>query len=465
MGPDDQVILITHEPTWLLEWFWAHSTSSNLRQLVRGHLRGRARVHLAGDLHFYMRHSFRSRAALQLAELAGMQAAAAAATAKEGGEGKGEAAAEAGGEAMPGMDSATQPPPKAADAASALQAQPKGAQTEVHAVAASARAEAMCSNCAAAPAAAAAAPAGQQQGGAASGTSSGSVSGARGVSRSGSSASSVTGASINGLHAASSPGLGGPSVPSAVNGGLHGGWEQESPFQRASRGARGAGSQADAGVQLQAAGAQLQGSRGHVLEDSSEDSEDAECLPWGQLGQQQQQEGGAGAAAAGGGALAAAAAVAADRVVRLKLPRISIDVKTPDDDAAASAAQQQAAAPPALGATPLLLPPGSPYVGCLVHDPLYGAQLTDPEHLICNGMGGAFMHPTHVFSYARFASLPDEAAEATAGIYSTPQEKCTCRWGLLEGSTGDNDRLQRHGTAPCAVCVACLLAWLTPCCP
>lgn len=29
-----------------------------MRQLIRGHLRGRARVHLAGDLHFYMRHSF-----------------------------------------------------------------------------------------------------------------------------------------------------------------------------------------------------------------------------------------------------------------------------------------------------------------------------------------------------------------------------------------------------------------------
>lgn len=140
MGRDDQVILITHEPIWLLEvgwgdaqregaprpppwgravcgwhrreellcettkppatetaphqaaswtmgdpttiphcltlqWFWAHSSSSNLRQLVRGHLRGRARVHLAGDLHFYMRHSFRSRGSLAAsqADLVGRQ--------------------------------------------------------------------------------------------------------------------------------------------------------------------------------------------------------------------------------------------------------------------------------------------------------------------------------------------------------------------------------------------------------
>lgn len=43
----------------------------------------------------------------------------------------------------------------------------------------------------------------------------------------------------------------------------------------------------------------------------------------------------------------------------------------------------------------------------------------DPEHLICNGMGGAFMHPTHVFSYSRFAVLDDEAATATAAIYSS----------------------------------------------
>jgi hypothetical protein len=43
----------------------------------------------------------------------------------------------------------------------------------------------------------------------------------------------------------------------------------------------------------------------------------------------------------------------------------------------------------------------------------------DPEHLIVNGMGGAFMHPTHVFSYSRFAVLDDEAATATAAIYSS----------------------------------------------
>lgn len=49
MGPDDQVILVTHQPRWLMDWFWEEAATHNLRQLVRGHLRGRARVHLAGE--------------------------------------------------------------------------------------------------------------------------------------------------------------------------------------------------------------------------------------------------------------------------------------------------------------------------------------------------------------------------------------------------------------------------------
>ena len=48
MGPEDQVILVTHQPRWLMDWFWEEAATHNLRQLVRGHLRGRARVHLAG---------------------------------------------------------------------------------------------------------------------------------------------------------------------------------------------------------------------------------------------------------------------------------------------------------------------------------------------------------------------------------------------------------------------------------
>ena len=52
------------------------------------------------------------------------------------------------------------------------------------------------------------------------------------------------------------------------------------------------------------------------------------------------------------------------------------------------------------------------------------SHLCDPEHLIVNGSGGAFMHPTHVFSYSRFACLKDEAAEATAAMYSSTKQCC-----------------------------------------
>lgn len=57
MGPNDQAILLTHQPTWLLDWYWGKRLAPNLQQLIRRHLRGRARMHIAGDLHFYMRHS------------------------------------------------------------------------------------------------------------------------------------------------------------------------------------------------------------------------------------------------------------------------------------------------------------------------------------------------------------------------------------------------------------------------
>eukprot|EP00873_Tetraselmis_striata_P039964 jgi/Tetstr1/460228/TSEL_005543.t1 len=57
LGPGDSVVLITHQPLWLLGWFHQRREGSNLNQLVHGHLRGKVPVHLAGDLHFYMRHS------------------------------------------------------------------------------------------------------------------------------------------------------------------------------------------------------------------------------------------------------------------------------------------------------------------------------------------------------------------------------------------------------------------------
>jgi hypothetical protein len=43
--------------------------------------------------------------------------------------------------------------------------------------------------------------------------------------------------------------------------------------------------------------------------------------------------------------------------------------------------------------------------------PIANLHPHDPEHLIVNGLGGAFLHPTHVFAPARFASVPDPPAD------------------------------------------------------
>ena len=40
-----------------------------------------------------------------------------------------------------------------------------------------------------------------------------------------------------------------------------------------------------------------------------------------------------------------------------------------------------------------------------------GEYPLDPEHLICNGLGGAFLHPTHVFAHARFAPIAGRDAD------------------------------------------------------
>lgn len=59
MAPSDQIIIMLHCPRQLHDWFWGANHAKNLRQLVRGPLQGRARVQIAGDLHFYMRHEFK----------------------------------------------------------------------------------------------------------------------------------------------------------------------------------------------------------------------------------------------------------------------------------------------------------------------------------------------------------------------------------------------------------------------
>ncbi|CAN8246430.1 unnamed protein product [Cochlearia groenlandica] len=54
---DDAVIVITHEPNWLLDWYWSSDTGKNVRHLICDVLKYRCKLRMAGDLHHYMRHS------------------------------------------------------------------------------------------------------------------------------------------------------------------------------------------------------------------------------------------------------------------------------------------------------------------------------------------------------------------------------------------------------------------------
>lgn len=48
---------MTHEPNWLLDWYSNDTTGKNVSYLIHDHLEGRCKLRMAGDLHFYMRHS------------------------------------------------------------------------------------------------------------------------------------------------------------------------------------------------------------------------------------------------------------------------------------------------------------------------------------------------------------------------------------------------------------------------
>ncbi|MQL98546.1 hypothetical protein Taro_031257 [Colocasia esculenta] len=57
VGENDSVIVMTHEPSWLLDWYWNESSGKNVAHLIRDYLNGRCKLRMAGDLHHYMRHS------------------------------------------------------------------------------------------------------------------------------------------------------------------------------------------------------------------------------------------------------------------------------------------------------------------------------------------------------------------------------------------------------------------------
>ncbi|KAE8729191.1 Calcineurin-like metallo-phosphoesterase superfamily protein isoform 2 [Hibiscus syriacus] len=57
VGENDSVIIMTHEPHWLLDWYWNNISGENVSHLIRDYLKGRCKLRIAGDLHHYMRHS------------------------------------------------------------------------------------------------------------------------------------------------------------------------------------------------------------------------------------------------------------------------------------------------------------------------------------------------------------------------------------------------------------------------
>ncbi|XP_075479193.1 uncharacterized protein LOC142520106 isoform X1 [Primulina tabacum] len=58
VGDSDSVIIMTHEPNWLLDWYWEDTSGKNVTHLICDHLKGRCKLRMAGDLHHYMRHSY-----------------------------------------------------------------------------------------------------------------------------------------------------------------------------------------------------------------------------------------------------------------------------------------------------------------------------------------------------------------------------------------------------------------------
>ncbi|KAK9110489.1 hypothetical protein Sjap_018549 [Stephania japonica] len=57
VGENDSVIIMSHEPNWLIDWYWNDVSGKNVSHLICDYLKGRCKLRLAGDLHHYMRHS------------------------------------------------------------------------------------------------------------------------------------------------------------------------------------------------------------------------------------------------------------------------------------------------------------------------------------------------------------------------------------------------------------------------
>lgn len=474
MGPEDQVIIITHEPIWLLEWFWATSTSSNLRQLVRGHLRGRARVHLAGDLHFYMRHSFTVKDKSQHGGHTQPSTQQQATAAEDGNDNVAGDSMEQDKPLAGSQDSSQQQPagkqytdhPKQQGGhingvhSSGLYTNTRGSPT-APVFSKQPSAEGMSSH--------AATTAGRSEPSIPKATSSelnrtkDNPTGAAAVGVTASSSSTTTAAAAALRDRPATTSAGAEPAGSCSSSSYMPAVAPTKPFNvspmfgfsarqmQATGGLRPSSSLgvltestvADAAAKVSATARQsaTDGSRhaatagaaipliargyssDRQLSDSSSDSDSLDGAEVGSSkataarGRSSHTTTGSGRAA--GKAVAGVQDASPVRLMRHGLPRLTLSHKALGKCA------------PLTGAAVAGLNDALCDV-CRLRDSM-GPSLCDPEHLIVNGMGGAFMHPTHVFSYARFASLPDEAAEATAAIYSTVREQCTCRWVASAG--------------------------------
>lgn len=401
LGPSDNVIIITHEPIWLLEWFWASSSSSNLRQLVRGHLRGRARVHLAGDLHFYMRHSYTSKKQQQQQQQGPMGKSATNNQAAAAGASPVEASATTAGVAaaeekvavadellqMPsvspqdGLSSAVTwetPLPK-----------PQGDEGTAPGSQLNDDKEQRAKDHGAIDPAAAAPVTMPNGGGPACSVDLGIPSRRSSTSSSSSSSSGVDSCTTP-------PGWQSPQQSEPAAAAAAGGLLYTSNTSRSSS----------------PSSASLSGTYSNSRDKSPSGLDTARCpidrarqtLPRLVVGSPVSRNGSGDFAYGPSNSNSAYA------------QPLTTDLVTGRQVTSGSGR-------PVTWAPPNYDSSKSHNKGTIRkrHEQHQEASLLDPEHLIVNGCGGAFLHPTHVFSYSRFACMDDEAAAATAAIYSSAE--------------------------------------------
>ena len=51
------MIVMTHQPDWLLNWYGNGDSKNNVSDLIYNILKERCKLRIAGDIHHYMRHS------------------------------------------------------------------------------------------------------------------------------------------------------------------------------------------------------------------------------------------------------------------------------------------------------------------------------------------------------------------------------------------------------------------------